>query len=133
MTPKPEKDFNNCAESKVVKYSELVQRLEALYESELSLAERIYTWTLDPITSLLANAKFAYDTDKGRLHAELWRGEDNAAYISAATFYAQRDYHLNFAFNKRIANKTWALGEQVFKECEDQQGSAAFQRAKAVF
>lgn len=133
MTTQTEKDFNNCAESKVVKYSELVQRLEALYESELSLAERVYQWTLDPISSLIANLAFAVDTDKGRQTAELWRGEDNTAYISAATFYAQREYHLNYAFNKRIANKTWALGEKVLKECEDQQGNPAFQKARAVF
>lgn len=133
MATKRGKDFNNCAESKVVKYSELVQKLEALYESELSLAERIYQWTLDPISALIASAKFAYDSDKGRQTAELWRGEDNTAYISAATFYAQREYHLNFAFNKRIATKAWDLGERVLKECEDQQGNAAFQRARAVF
>jgi hypothetical protein len=128
-----EKDFNNSAESKVIKYTELVQKLEALYESELSLAERIYQWTLDPISSLLANVAFAYDSHKGKLPAELWRGEDNTAYISAATFYAQRDYHLNFSFNKRISAKTWALGEQVLQECEDHTGSPAFLKARAVF
>ncbi|MEZ0222973.1 MAG: hypothetical protein ACAH83_00340 [Alphaproteobacteria bacterium] len=126
-------DFNNSAESKVIKYTELVQKLDALYESELSLAERIYQWTLDPISSLLASAAFAYDSHKGKLSAELWRGEDNTAYISAATFYAQRDYHQNFAFNKRISAKTWALGEQVLQECEDQTGSPAFLKARAVF
>lgn len=130
---KTEKDFNNCAESKVIKYTELVQKLEALYESELSLAERIYQWTLDPISSLIASAAFAYDSHKGRQTAELWRGEDNTAYISAATFYAQRDYHLNFSFNKRITQKAWKLGEKVLAECEDQQGSPAFLKAKAVF
>ena len=133
MTTQAEKDFNNCAESKVVKYSELVQRLESLYESELSMAERIYQWTLDPISSLIANAVYAWHSDKGKQTAELWRGEDNTAYISAATFYAQREYNLNFAFNKRICAKTWALGEKVLQECEDQQGSPAFQRARAVF
>lgn len=133
MTTQAEKDFNNCAGSKVVKYAELVQKLEALYESELSLAERIYQWTLDPISSLIANAVYAYHSDKGKQNAELWRGEDNTAYISAATFYAQRDYNLNFAFNKRIATKTWALGEQVLQECEDQQCNPAFRKARAVF
>jgi hypothetical protein len=133
MTTKAEKDFNNCAESKVVKYTELMQKFEAAYQSELSLAEKIYLRWVDPITALLATVAYAYASDKGRTTAELWRGEDNTAYISAATFYAQRDYHVNFAFNKRISQKNWDLGAKAFAECEDQQGSPAFQRARSIF
>jgi hypothetical protein len=132
MPAQTEQEFNQSAESKVIEYAELTRNLEKLRKAELSRTERIYLSTLDHIGSFLANIAYALDSKAGRQPAEIWRS-GKATYVSAATFQARKDYDLKFAFNRRIVEKNWALGEKALAACQDYQGTSTLNDARQVF
>ncbi|MBI1214886.1 MAG: hypothetical protein GC185_03590 [Alphaproteobacteria bacterium] len=127
--------FNKAAANKVVRFSEMKRKLLELYEKELTLAEKIYLRTLDPISAFIAGVAYARAAVAGRLSdkAAVWRGRDNETYVNAARFLAQKSYEVKFAINKRICAKTWELGARAFDACEDYSGSLPLQGAKVIF
>lgn len=135
------RDFFNPAAAKIVNYTDLADRLHAAYKGKLTLKERVYLNTIDPLLTMAAVAKMEFDMggplghDLRARNADGTLGiyEDKEAarlYYSTETLKTMCAYDMDFSRNKAFSRKAWKIMEGLVDAAPDCTHTPEVARAK---